>query len=124
MAFFDDLVSKATELAQTGANKGKQVAELAKLNLNNASEEDAIKKAYQEIGKIYYELNGTDPAPEYAVACEKVTTAKINIEENKSRIADLKAEGAVEVEAETEPVAPADAPQEPEAPAEPEDPEV
>lgn len=127
MAFFDGLVNKATELAQTGAAKSKQVAELAKLNLNNASEEDAIKKAYQEIGKIYYEANGTNPDPAFAIACEKVTTAKINIEENRSRIAELKANDAIyeaPVEAE-EPVCDCDvpqAPEEPEAPAEPEEP--
>ena len=90
MAFFDELKSKAVDLAQTGAAKSKQVAELAKLNLNNASEEDAIKKAYQEIGKVFYEANAGAAAPEYAELFEKVTTAKINIEENKSRIAELK----------------------------------
>ena len=90
MAFFDELKSRAVDLAQTGAAKSKQVAELAKLNLNNASEEEAIKKAYTEIGKLYYEANACSVAPEFAELFEKVTTAKINIEENKSRIAELK----------------------------------
>ena len=90
MAFFDELKSRAVDLAQTGAAKSKQVAELAKLNLNNASEEDAMKKAYVEIGKIFYEVSAGVAGAEYAELFEKVTTAKINIEENKSRIAELK----------------------------------
>lgn len=127
MALFDSFISKATELAQTGANKSKEIAELAKLNLNNASEEDNIKKAYQEIGKLYYEQHGTEPEPEYALACEKVTTAKINIEENKLRIAELKTETvtaapAAEPVFEGEPVV-EDAPQAPEEPQAPETPE-
>ena len=90
MAFLDELKSRAVDLAQTGAAKSKQVAELAKLNLNNASEEEAIKKAYVEIGKLYYELNAGAASAEFTELLEKVTTAKINIEENKSRIAELK----------------------------------
>ena len=137
MAFFDGLKSRAVDLAQTGAAKSKQVAELAKLNLNNASEEEAIKKAYQEIGKVFYEANAGAAAAEYAELFEKVTTAKINIEENKSRIAELKTapapvEGSCCAEAPAQPAsccteAPADSCgcgcDEPETPAEPEIPE-
>ena len=59
MAFFDKLDSlkdKAVDLAQSGAAKSKELAEIGKLKLNNAAEEDAIKKAYIEIGKPYYWL--------------------------------------------------------------------
>jgi len=137
MAFFDELKSRAVDLAQTGAAKSKQVAELAKLNLNNASEEEAIKKTYQEIGKVFYEANAGAAAAEYAELFEKVTAAKINIEENKSRIAELKATPAPAeepccAEAPAQPAsccteAPADSCgcgcDEPETPAEPEIPE-
>ena len=52
MAFFDAFKDKAIDLAQTGVAKSKQLAEIAKLNLANASEEDEIKKAYIEMGKL------------------------------------------------------------------------
>ena len=73
----------------------KQLAEITKLSLNNASEEDAIKKAYVEIGKLYYAERGMAPEAAYVALCERITAAKVNIEENKNRIAELKAEGNV-----------------------------
>ncbi|UQT46699.1 hypothetical protein M5E87_15530 [Flavonifractor plautii] len=75
--------------------KSKQLAEITKLSLNNASEEDAIKKAYVEIGKLYYAERGMAPEAAYVALCERITAAKVNIEENKNRIAELKAEGNV-----------------------------
>ncbi|MGN8876391.1 serine proteinase [Pseudoflavonifractor sp. HCP28S3_F10] len=123
MAFFDDLKSKAAELTQVGVAKSKQLAEIAKLNLANSGEEDAIRKAYIEIGKLYYAERGMAPEAAYSALCEKITTAKINIEENKARIAELKEEGSIKdsdvesVVVETE--VPAEEPTEPAAPVEP-----
>ena len=48
MAFFDDLKSKAAELTQVGVAKSKQLAEIAKLNLANSGEEDAIRRRISE----------------------------------------------------------------------------
>ena len=95
MAFFDDLRDKAMDLAQTGVAKSKQMAEIARLNLANSSEEDTIRKAYIEIGKLYYAERGMAAEPAYAALCERITAAKINIEENKNRIAELKQEGNI-----------------------------
>lgn len=122
MAFFDDLKSKAAELTQVGVAKSKQLAEIAKLNLANSGEEDTIRKAYIEIGKLYYAERGMAPEAAYSALCEKITTAKINIEENKARIAELKEEGSIKdsdvesVVVETE--VPAEEAVEPAAPAE------
>ena len=91
MAFLDDLKDKTLDLAQAGVAKSKQIVEIAKLNLANASEEDAMKKAYLEIGKLYYAERGMAPDGAYVSLCEKITAAKINIEENKARIAEIKA---------------------------------
>ena len=92
---FDSLKDKAKDLAQTGVSKSKQLGEIAKLNLANVAEEDAIKKAYIEIGKLYYAEHGMAPEEAYAPLCEKITASKVTIEENKSRIDELKAEGQV-----------------------------
>ena len=75
--------------------KSKQLMELAKLNMANAGEEDTIKKAYLEIGKLYYAERGMAPEAAYVALCEKITQAKINIEENKARIAEVKSQGEV-----------------------------
>ena len=95
MAFFDDLKDKATDLGRAGMAKSKQLMEITKLSLNNSGEEDAIRKAYLEIGKLYYAERGMAPEAAYVSLCEKITAAKINIEENKARIAELKAESGV-----------------------------
>ncbi|MEG2118783.1 MAG: serine proteinase [Pseudoflavonifractor sp.] len=95
MAFFDDLKDRAMDLGRAGVAKSKQLAEIAKLNLENSSEEDTIKKAYVEIGKLYYAERGMSPETAYVGLCERVTAARINIEENKSRIAELKTEGDI-----------------------------
>ena len=95
MAFFDDLKDKALDLSRAGMAKGKQLAEIARLNLANTGEEDAIKKAYIEIGKLYYAERGMAAEAPYMALCDKITAAKINIEENKSRIAELKEEGSI-----------------------------
>lgn len=97
MAFFDfdSLKDKAGDLAQTGVSKAKQIGEIAKLNLANVGEEDTIRKAYIEIGKLYYAERGMAPEAAYTALCEKITAAKVNIEENRNRIEELKAEGGV-----------------------------
>ncbi len=125
MAFFDfeSLKDKAIDLAQSGVAKSKQLTEIAKLKASNMAEEDAIRKAYVEIGKLYYAERGMAPEAAYAALCEKVTAAKVNIEENKGRIEALKADGGVsdaDVEAviSDTPVAPAE-PVIPTAPVEP-----
>ena len=93
MAFFDDFKDKAIDLAQTGVAKSKQLAEIAKLMLSNAGEEDSIKKAYLEMGKLYYAERGLAPDAAYAALCEKVTSAKKHIKDNKDQIEKLKSDG-------------------------------
>ncbi len=95
MALIDDLKVRAVELTQAGVAKSKQLAEIARLNLANAGENDSIRKAYLELGKLYYAERGMAPEAGYTTLCEKITTAKINIEENNARIAQIKEEGAL-----------------------------
>lgn len=95
MAFFDDLKEKVSGLASTGMAKSRQLGEMAKLKANSLAEEDTIKKAYLALGKLYYAERGMAPETAYAALCEKITAAKVNIEENKSRMEQLKAESGV-----------------------------
>lgn len=97
MAFsFDDLREKVTDLAQSGVAKSKQLAEIAKLKTSNMGEEDTIKKAYLELGRLYYAEWGAAPEGAYAAACGRISQAKAAIETNNARIAELKAQGCVE----------------------------
>lgn len=99
---FDTLKDKATDLAQAGVAQSKRLAEIAKLKMNNMAEEDAIKKAYLEIGKLYYAEQGISPDGAFAAACERITASKAAIEANNDRIAELKRPGDPEVEEELE----------------------
>lgn len=90
---FDSLKDRATDLAQAGVAQSKRLAEIAKLKMANMSEEDAIKRAYLEIGKLYYAERGTAPEGAYAAACERITAARAAIETNKERMAQLKMPG-------------------------------
>jgi len=90
MAFFDNLKEKVSDLAQAGVAKSKQLAEIARLKASNMAEQDAIKKAYLEIGKLYYAEKGSTPEGGYAASCEKITAAKANIAANNAKIEALK----------------------------------
>ena len=90
MAFFDNLKEKVSDLAQTGVAKSKQLAEIAKLKAANMAEQDAIKKAYLEIGKLYYAEKGSTPEGGYAAACDKINAAKAKIAANNAKIEELK----------------------------------
>ena len=127
MGFFDDFKEKTTDLAQAGVAQSKRLAEIAKLKVSNLGEEDTIKKAYIELGKLYYAEHGSAPEGAYASACEKITAARAAIETNNDRIAQLKSSGdeeiieeAVFTQAETvsqpEPVQEPEPAQEPEQP--------
>ncbi|WP_201757384.1 serine proteinase [Colidextribacter sp. OB.20] len=97
---FESLKDKATDLAQAGVAQSKRLAEIAKLKTANMAEEDAIKKAYLEIGKLYYAEQGAAPDGAYAAVCERITASKAVIETNNERIAELKQPGDPAEEAE------------------------
>lgn len=81
---------KASDLAASGLVKSTQMAEIAKLQLNNVSQEDVIKRAFFEMGKRYYEQHGENPDPAYMAACQKVDACYQVIEKNKQRMEELK----------------------------------
>ena len=96
MTSFDELKAKALDLAQAGAAKAKELTDIAKLNIANSSEEDAIRKAYIDLGKLYYAERGMAPEGAYVTLCEKITVSKQKIEENKTKISDMKAAGNID----------------------------
>ena len=98
MDFINDLQERATDLAQSVVATSKRLAAIAKLKASNMAEEDTIKKAYVELGKLYYAEHGTTPDGAYAAACEKITAARAAIETNNDRIAELKATAEAEGE--------------------------
>ena len=131
--YFETFKGMAVEGAQTAVKKTKQMAAIAKANFAIRTEEEKIKKAQIELGKLYYKdyIVGEDPDPaEYNPWCEKISESKIAIEDLKIAIEDLRNDGGVKEDdfvvevTEDDLVPPADAPaaaDEPETPAEPEE---
>ena len=95
MTSFEDLKAKALDLAQAGAAKAKELTDIAKLNIANSAEEDTIRKAYIDLGKLYYAERGMAPEGAYMSLCEKITASKQKVEENKAKIADIKQAGSI-----------------------------
>ena len=103
----DTGIAKARELADTGAAKAKEISEIGKLKVQNSTEQEAIRKAYSELGKLYYAERGSAPEAAYAEQCQRITDALARISYNNERIADMKAAGNLsdgEVEAAEEQV--------------------
>ena len=86
-------VAKARELADTGIAKAKEMAEVGKLKVSNSTEQEAIRKAYSELGKLYYAERGSAPEAAYADACQRISDSLARISYNNERIADIKAAG-------------------------------
>jgi len=100
----------------------KRLVEIAKLKTSNLAEEGSIKKAYAELGRLYYAEHGNTPEGAYAAACERITVSRELIQANNDRIAELKsaaeAEGEVIVDADFQDVPEEAAPAEEAAPVE------
>lgn len=107
MGFMDSigtLREKAGEAAQVAARKSKKLAEIAKANISIYSEEDKIKKAENELGKLYYRdyaVGEEMDVAEYLPWCQRIDESKQTIADLRDYIEELKAE-QVEMEDVTE----------------------
>ena len=111
MDFFKDIGKKAQAVASVAADKAKDAAELAKINMAIAGEQREMDKSFRAIGEWYVsELKGEAP--------EAVADIVAAIRASQAKIAALQGEDApVEAEcADVTEAAPAEAPVE--APAE------
>lgn len=90
-----DLAGKTADCAKGFAAKTadttKGVARIAKLNVEIGSEKETLKKAYAELGKLYYETSHNEPGCFFAQLCDEITLALENIAAKEAEIAELKA---------------------------------
>ena len=89
----DTGIAKAKELANAGAAKARELSEIGKLKVQNSTEQEAIRKAYSELGKLYYAECGSAPEAAYADLCQSITDSLARISYNNERIADIRAAG-------------------------------
>ena len=96
----NDWAQQAADLAQQGAAMSRQLAGIAKLKAANLGEEDTIRKAYAELGKIYFAKYGEHPEDEFAAACETIIEAQAAIAANNATIEEMSAKKEEDVEVE------------------------
>lgn len=101
MSFLDKLKKTAasasvaaTNAANTAVKQTKTAAAIGKLKLNMAQEEDKMKKAYTELGRLYYRDYETKAEPEleeYLPWIQRVSDAKAAIEDLAAQVELVKA---------------------------------
>ena len=92
---FEAAKNMAVEAAQTAAAKAKELAAVAKANISIYAEEDKVKKAEIELGKLYYRdyaVGEELDTAEYLPWCQKIDESKKAIAELKEFIASLREE--------------------------------
>lgn len=94
-------VDAGKDLAENVADKAKAGSRIAKLSVEIATEKENMKKAYLEMGKLYYDTHKDAPEGFFIQLCDEITLAQKNIAEKEAEIEELKAgdsEDAIEVE--------------------------
>ena len=82
------------EAAQAAARVAKSAAEVTKSNISILTEQEKQKKAYLELGKLYYRdyITGEEPDDaEYLPLCEAITEAAKNLEALRADLEEAKA---------------------------------
>ena len=90
---FEEFKEKAVDVAQSAVEKTKDLAAIGKAKLAILAEEDKIRKAQLELGKLYYRdyvLGEEMDSAEYLPWCDKVTESRAVIEDLKEMIDDLR----------------------------------
>ncbi len=77
-------------IANKAADKAKSGARIAKLTVEIAGEKENMKKAYMEIGKLYYDTHKDDPEGFFIQLCDEVSLAQRSIAEKEAEIDSLK----------------------------------
>lgn len=107
MSGFNEFMDKAGEIATKAAEKAKdlasaaavrtrRVSRVAKLNMDISGHRDTIKKAYRELGKLYYEAHGQSPEPEMAQLCREIDVAREAVEAMEAEIAAIREQAAAD----------------------------
>lgn len=88
-----ELKGKAIDAAQVAVQKTRDVAAIAKAKLSITTEKEKIRKAHQELGKLYYRdyvLDEEMDSAEYLPWCDKITESRAIIEDLQDLIENLK----------------------------------
>lgn len=88
--FFEQFSKKVSQTSQDAMKKTKEFTEIAKLNTQIAEEEKRLNKIYMNLGKLYYQMNGTNPDSSYADLCLAIEGSLKNIDHYEVVINELR----------------------------------
>lgn len=84
-------MEKGSTLAQTGLDKAQQVGAIAKLKTASLAEEETLRRAYQELGRLYFEKYGAAPEVEFLSVCAAIDESLAKLEINRAKLDELAA---------------------------------
>lgn len=87
---FNFVAEKVLDLADTAADTAKSGHQIAKLVMEKRKEETAVQNAYNQLGKLYYDLHKEDAEGVFADLCNEIGSALDNIQDIEEEIAALK----------------------------------
>lgn len=90
MELIDTIVKTISGVSQTTIKKGKDVKNIAKLNLTISDEERKIDRNYMEIGRLFYEMHKDDCEKEFAELIVSIDESKEKIKQCNEEIKELK----------------------------------
>ena len=90
MAFFEDLGKKISKASQSVVDKGKEIADITKINLAISDEERRLDESYKKIGKLFVEKVADRAEGDFAELVEAVHASQTKIGEYKKQIKDIK----------------------------------
>ncbi len=76
-------------IANKAADKAKSGARIARLKVEIAGEKENMKKAYTEIGKLYYDTHKDDPEGFFIQLCDEVSLAQKNIADKEAECTEI-----------------------------------
>lgn len=79
MAFFDNIGKKISLAGEGALNKGKALADVARLNSNVSEEEKKINNSYYQIGKLYIALHPQDYESDFAALVNSIVSSQDRI---------------------------------------------
>ena len=98
-ANFENIKGMAMNAAEVAKKKASALAAIAKAKVAIFAEEDKIKKAEAELGRLYYNDYVSGNAPDTAVyqtVCDRITLSRGAIQEQRDLIARVKKENAAQ----------------------------
>ena len=90
MDAFNTVAEKVLDLADTAADTAKTGRQIAKLTMEKRKAETAMQEAYEQLGKLYFDMHKEDAEGVFADLCTEIETTQSDILDMEEEIAALK----------------------------------